>query len=225
MDILILNLEHREDRRKSIQSHLRHLDIHDYEFIEAVAIPDNPEMGCRLSHLKALQYAKDNGFVNVLVLEDDARIRSKEALLDLMDSVGSRSWNLVFLGITRGRGLKLLDKGFVKLKYSPNPNYLFNQEAFVTSSHAILYNLSDEEIFTRFESCLQKPGHVDLNLSDEFCHATGNGGLLVPVPFVADFIECGPSDIRQGQSISVDIEHLRETEKKLQMAMEKYYQQ
>lgn len=221
--IFILNLAHREDRRDAMKKHLDELGLlGNATFVDAVQNTENPEQGCAASHLKAIRAAKNEKLARVLVLEDDARIRSRESLVQLLENLEDTAHSLVFLGITRGKSLKLVSPNFVKLKFAQNVNHMYIQEAYVTSSHAILYNLSDE-IFEKtqqcLETCVKHKGHIDLALSDEF----SDGTLLVPVPFVADFAECGESDVRKGQSISTDIEHLQDTEKKLQQALEKYY--
>lgn len=59
--------------------------------------------GCALSHRKALEYARDRGWKNVLIFEDDAR------LLDEPDM-----WGLLADAITRAQGRYLLYWGFNK---------------------------------------------------------------------------------------------------------------
>jgi GR25 family glycosyltransferase involved in LPS biosynthesis len=77
--VVYINLNKRTDRRQHIESLLSTYDIpaQRFEAIEhepngsAQGSPLNGLYGCGLSHLAVLKLARDNGWRNVLILEDD----------------------------------------------------------------------------------------------------------------------------------------------------------
>jgi glycosyl transferase family 25 len=67
--VFYINLDKRADRRQEIESVLKEYTIRG-ERIQA--IEKSPGIvGCGYSHLKALKLAKERGYTNVLILEDD----------------------------------------------------------------------------------------------------------------------------------------------------------
>jgi hypothetical protein len=66
---LFINLEKREDRKKHIVNQLK--DFKSVQRIEAIETPDNGYKGCVLSHIKALEYAKEKDYDEVIICEDD----------------------------------------------------------------------------------------------------------------------------------------------------------
>jgi glycosyl transferase, family 25 len=71
--IIYINLDHRKDRKKQILNELKKMDIDENNIyrVEAVHGKYNGHIGCAKSHIKALNYAKQNKFKNILVFEDD----------------------------------------------------------------------------------------------------------------------------------------------------------
>ena len=68
INILYINLDKRLDRKKHIENELVGLN---YERIEAVLDQENGYKGCVQSHIKALNYAKEKGYSQVIIIEDD----------------------------------------------------------------------------------------------------------------------------------------------------------
>jgi GR25 family glycosyltransferase involved in LPS biosynthesis len=71
--ILYINLEHREDRAKSILDELKRFDVPS-EKIHRVAGVYNKEcghIGCGQAHINALTLVKQKGWGRVMILEDD----------------------------------------------------------------------------------------------------------------------------------------------------------
>jgi hypothetical protein len=68
--VLCINLASRTDRRAQMiaWAQQEQLPVH---FLDATAMPSNPVLGCRLSHRRCIEYARDCGWRRVLVLEDD----------------------------------------------------------------------------------------------------------------------------------------------------------
>lgn len=69
--VVYINLENRPDRRDQIQSELSS-KIPSDKIIRLNAVYDIRHLGCSQSHIKALEMAIDNGWNNVLIVEDDA---------------------------------------------------------------------------------------------------------------------------------------------------------
>lgn len=67
--IIYINLDHRSDRRKEIESELNKFNL-KYERFPAIS-HTNGAIGCSKSHLAIIKYAKQNNYKNILVLEDD----------------------------------------------------------------------------------------------------------------------------------------------------------
>lgn len=85
-NIYCINLKRRVDRWKSIDSQLKQLKLSVTRFgaVDGATIPDKVlndvrvsrgELGCSLSHLGVLRHAKQKGYKQILILEDDAEIR------------------------------------------------------------------------------------------------------------------------------------------------------
>lgn len=68
--VYYINCAHRTDRKQRIEQMLTNYGF-VYECIDAVCIPDHGALGCNLSHIKALQKAKQDKCKHALILEDD----------------------------------------------------------------------------------------------------------------------------------------------------------
>ena len=70
--IIYINLDKRTDRRNEIEGELNELGIGINDYIRFPAIEHkNGSIGCSKSHLACIKLAKQNGYKNVLILEDD----------------------------------------------------------------------------------------------------------------------------------------------------------
>lgn len=68
--IFYINLDKRTDRRQEIESQLDAFNL-PYERFSAIETPGQGIVGCGLSHTAVLRLAKERGYRNVLILEDD----------------------------------------------------------------------------------------------------------------------------------------------------------
>ena len=82
--ILIINLEHRKDRKKEMEDELNKFLIESDKiiFIDAVYNKDNGSIGCIMSHLKCINYAIENNLNNILILEDDCCFENNIELIN-----------------------------------------------------------------------------------------------------------------------------------------------
>ena len=67
--VLYINLEKRTDRKEHIEKQFE--DFKSVERVDAIDTPHNGYEGCVLSHIKALEYAKQIGYDEVIICEDD----------------------------------------------------------------------------------------------------------------------------------------------------------
>lgn len=89
--IFYINLEHRNDRKEQIETEIRKFDpyLEITERFDAINVKPasirgtNGAIGCSMSHCKIVQIAKERGYKNILILEDDFQfIAEKERLLN-----------------------------------------------------------------------------------------------------------------------------------------------
>ena len=78
--IIYINLDYREDRKDEIESEIEKMNLTEKtERFRGIRVVDQGILGCTKSHLAVLKLAKERGYKNVLILEDDFEfIVSKE---------------------------------------------------------------------------------------------------------------------------------------------------
>jgi hypothetical protein len=75
-NVLLINLDRREDRLKESQAELSKYGI-TFERVSAVdgdALGIDSEQACLMSHMKAIKLAKERKWENVLIFEDDVKL-------------------------------------------------------------------------------------------------------------------------------------------------------
>ena len=223
LNIVVINLANRTDRWESIHQHL--LTIQKTETpknqpcpfvvhrLEAIRDKTNGARGCSKSHAAAIRLASENGWDNVLVLEDDARLRTPLLFNDkgipgrlsvLLENVEEYSWNAIFLGAGRAIGTVVVNECTMKLSGG-------NAGRYITGSHAVMYHSrAYAELIRLFEREQEGMVHVDLIISTELPAST----VFLAFPFIAEFIDSS-SDVRKGSTAVHDIAHFKETEARL----------
>ena len=90
--IIYINLDKRIDRRNEIEGELNELGI---DYIRFPAIENkNGALGCSKSNLECVKLAKQNGYKNVLILEDDFTLLvSKKQFYEEMNNLFSLNVN------------------------------------------------------------------------------------------------------------------------------------
>jgi len=103
---LYINLDHRKDRNEHIIKQLNGLGIQNYTRISAVDMTKenagaDVSVGCTLSHIKCLEYAKEKEWEYVFICEDDLRIIDldllKTSLNNLLKDKSLPNWNVLLL--------------------------------------------------------------------------------------------------------------------------------
>ena len=70
--IIYINLDYREDRKEEIEREIDKMDLNEKtERFRGIRVVDQGILGCTKSHLAVLKLAKERGYKNVLILEDD----------------------------------------------------------------------------------------------------------------------------------------------------------
>jgi glycosyl transferase family 25 len=92
--VLYINLDHRTDRRESIESVLSGFK---YERIPAIKHKFGT-IGASMSHIKALEYAISNGWNNVLIMEDDMLWKNFKENYEKLRILMSKNYDVIVLG-------------------------------------------------------------------------------------------------------------------------------
>lgn len=83
-----INLDSRPDRKIHVENQLASLGIKAERF-NAVKM-DNGAVGCSLSHIKLLEFARGNGFDHILIVEDDILFTNPQLFKNQLNTFLSR---------------------------------------------------------------------------------------------------------------------------------------
>jgi hypothetical protein len=179
--VLYINLAKRTDRKTLMETELQRVGWHAFERIDAVHYKPGA-IGCALSHIKALEYAKSHKWPHVLICEDDVHFeRSPTEVQRQLDAFFSRhtDWDAVLLGCTVLEG-KHVDAACVRVRKAYTTHcYLVRQEYY----DVLIHNF--REVPRRFtEKQHDKPDPEDL--LDVVWHSLQQRDRwLMPFPVVA----------------------------------------
>lgn len=89
--IVYINLDKRTDRRSEIEFELNKMNLKAERFSAIEHPPPNGIVGCGKSHLAVIKLAKERGYKNILILEDDfvfitEKLEFEESLTKLFES-------------------------------------------------------------------------------------------------------------------------------------------
>lgn len=139
MDAYVINLDSSSNKWDALQDRAK--DIKSLNLIRFPAIQYSPGfVGCYLSHLALVRFAKDNNLPFILVLEDDATfekdfdLRFNEALQWLQ----SNPWDLFHGGYLYVQPLEKINKQLIRIKGC-------------STTHFIMYNASVYDVFLKSE--------------------------------------------------------------------------
>lgn len=149
----------------------------------------NNEVACALSHLKAIQYALDNNYENVLIFEDDCSFEyleyKKETLKELMKT--NNEWEIIQLGLITDENTS---------------NYLiklFEENNFIKSSYyylgAVAYVINKKGMMKIINNFLKTK---NISIADEYIYKLTNTYLTIP--YFTQYSNVFKSDIRENLS-------------------------
>lgn len=96
--VVYINLEHRTDRRAQIEAELAVFGNRVERF---KAIQKSPGgIGCSMSHLAVLKRAKEQGWKNVLIVEDDFVWTHNEKSIDVFNKLVTQPYDVIVFGGT-----------------------------------------------------------------------------------------------------------------------------
>jgi len=93
-NILYINLDHRTDRRESMESVLSGFNFHRITAIKH----QFGTIGASMSHIKALEYAISKRWKNVLIMEDDMVWHNFEENYEKLKILMSKQYDVIVLG-------------------------------------------------------------------------------------------------------------------------------
>jgi glycosyl transferase family 25 len=132
MHALIINIESNTERRAQILEEVKKLDDITYEVTPAIT-HDNGSIGCTLSHLKCIEYAKQNDWEYVLILEDDTVFMGNvnEVFKKTFQEVCEYEWNLLYLGgLIRSKSEKISDNLVHVIKSNTTHAYVIHKRFY-----------------------------------------------------------------------------------------------
>jgi glycosyl transferase family 25 len=94
-----INLDHRSDRRQHVEKQLHSIGITNPMRFSAIKL-QNGAIGCAMSHLKCLEYARHNNWDHVLIVEDDIQFLDPGLFITQMNEFlnNQKEWDVVLLG-------------------------------------------------------------------------------------------------------------------------------
>ncbi len=150
--IYYINLDSRTDRKELLEKQFQKfikeglLTEDKVERISAVATPGQGWKGCGMSHINALQKAQDNGYNNVLILEDD--ILFKKDPKSVSKILKNAIWH--------NNNYDVLLLSAIALNKKPHDIYVDRiTKAYTTSSYLITKNMIPV-LKDNFQSCIDK---------------------------------------------------------------------
>ena len=96
--VVYINLDHRTDRRIEIEKELsRYFSIEKIQRFSAIR-HDHGGIGCTKSHIAVLEMAKEKGWKNYLVVEDDAIFSNFGKGYPLLEKLVEKTFDVITLG-------------------------------------------------------------------------------------------------------------------------------
>ena len=141
VNVTVINLKERDDKRQYIESHLKDKNI-DYKLFLATK-HSNPKRGCLESHLSVIKDAIKKKQKYLLILEDDCKFIGK---LSFMRSPPS-DWDMIFLGGTVHRIIDKKHDGYARVQ--------------TWTTHAYIINLTNDTLVNRILEAENYDGEID----------------------------------------------------------------
>jgi GR25 family glycosyltransferase involved in LPS biosynthesis len=181
-EIYCINLEDREDRWLEVQEEFKKLNIKAKRF-KAIK-NENGALGCKQSHLKIIQEAKDRNLKNILIFEDDVKFVTVDDIHLVIDStlkqLNDLNWNMFYFGASIHPELGIIEK--------VSNNILKTNFAYTTHAYAVNSNVFD---YILTES-LNNNSSIDVFYSEKVVGDLQNSFVINPMIAIQNI---GYSDI------------------------------
>jgi glycosyl transferase family 25 len=140
--VIYINLEHRNDRKLSIENELSVFDKDKIIRLEAHKDDKSGALGCSKSHLAALEMAIKNGWKNVLIVEDDMKWVNIEKAYPIFEKLIKNPYDVIKLGSTQTE----YDKDTLRMYTSQSTvAYIVNKEYYNTLLNNIKEGIANLE--------------------------------------------------------------------------------
>jgi GR25 family glycosyltransferase involved in LPS biosynthesis len=124
-----INLDSRTDRKAEIEEQLKIFNPEQVHRVPGVEDKEYPYFGCAKGHLNAIQLAVDNGWDNVLIMEDDAMWDSIDTAYPAFEKLIQHPYDVIMLG---GTVSKFDPKTFKVESSKSAASYLINKSYYAT---------------------------------------------------------------------------------------------
>lgn len=113
----VINLATRKDRYREFELMIKKSNIGEIERFDAIRDKQDGARGCAASHMAVINQAKNKGYENVLIFEDDAQLvdRLQFILLPALNQLMSLKWDFFYLGGRIIAPAKLVSPNLAKL--------------------------------------------------------------------------------------------------------------
>ena len=162
--IYVINLDKRSDRWSKVVENFKKINLSNYERFSAIESPNGWE-GCKASHLSIIKKAKDNGYDNVLVFEDDFILTDNfnEIINTVLEQIPS-DWDMLYFG-----GNTEMCKSKVKVS-----NNLFKVDSVLTTHCYAMKNTIYDKVLNEVPSIPPQTGFlrgqsIDVYYSEFIC--------------------------------------------------------
>jgi ferredoxin-thioredoxin reductase catalytic subunit len=182
--IVYINLDSREDRRKIMQTFFEQgkIPLEKVERFSAI-LRRNGTIGCLESHTMVLKMAREKGWKNVLILEDDLEWLDLEKEYPKLEELAKKDWDVIMLvgwyweydfpriTCANNAGAYLVNSSYYDRllqnrlsglqKLSQGFGFNFNNQKFATDSHWKLLQKTDKWYGLEPCICRQVDGYSD----------------------------------------------------------------
>jgi glycosyl transferase family 25 len=96
--VIYINLKTRPDRKEHVEKQLAKIGVNDAFRFNAIKL-DNGALGCSMSHLQCIQYAKQRNYDMVFICEDDIEFLDPELFLTQLQKFfeNRKNWDMTLV--------------------------------------------------------------------------------------------------------------------------------
>jgi GR25 family glycosyltransferase involved in LPS biosynthesis len=130
-NIFYINLDVRIDRRTRFEEEMKHLGLQANRF--SAIKHKSGAIGCSMSHITLLKYARDNNLDHIVIMEDDITFLNKPVFINSLNNFLSSGENfdvILFAGNNMGPYNKINDFGVQIKKCQTTTGYLVKQHYY-----------------------------------------------------------------------------------------------
>ena len=158
--VLYINLEHRKDRKESVEKELKKIGFSEDKIERIDAVKTNPGwIGCGMSHLKALDNAIKNNYDTVMIVEDDIIFNKNidsDKFTNLVQNLYKDFSDFDICSLT----CSIYQKKVIKLN-----SYLSKAINVKTVTGIIVRKKFYQTLYDKFSECVEK-----LQKREPYCH-------------------------------------------------------